>query len=61
MELSLESSFPTVFSILIPPNQGKYTVHQAQPLYLVRLNISGRSPGIAEGVVSETRPLPFMP
>ena len=48
MELSLDSNFPTL-TILFPQGQGKYTVHQAEPLYLVRLNTSGRSPGIPEG------------
>jgi hypothetical protein len=52
-ELSLDSSFPTVLSILIPQDQGKYTVHQAEPLYMVRLNTSGRSPSIPEGAVSD--------
>ena len=28
-------------------------VHQAEPLYLVRLNTTGKSPGIPEGAVSD--------
>jgi len=28
-------------------------VHEAEPLYLARLNTSGRSPGIPEGAVKD--------
>jgi len=47
-ELSLDSE---LFSI--PQDQGKYLVHQVQPLYLARLNKIGRSPGIPEGAVKD--------
>jgi len=43
VELSLDSG---LFSISIPQDQGKYLVHQAEPLCVVRLNTTGRSPGI---------------
>ena len=33
--------------------RGKYEVHQAEPVYLVRLATSGRSPGIPEGAVCD--------
>jgi len=42
-----------VHSIPIPQDQGKYEVHQAEPVYLVRLDTSGRSPVIPEGAVSD--------
>ena len=53
MELSLDSNLPTIHSISIPRDQGKYKVHQAEPLYLVRLDTTGRSPGIPEGAVND--------
>jgi len=31
----------------------KYTVHQLEPLYLARLNTTGRLPGIPEGAVTD--------
>jgi len=34
---------------------------ETEPLYLVRLNTTWRSPGITQGAVSETHPLPFIP
>jgi len=40
-------------SISIPQDLGKYLVHQAEPLYLARLNTTERSPGIIEGAVEE--------
>jgi len=49
-ELSLDSN---LLSISIPQDQGKYMVHQAEPLYLARLNTTGRSPGIPEGAVKD--------
>jgi len=33
--------------------KGKYIVHQVQPVYLARLNTTGRSPGIPEGAVKD--------
>ena len=39
-ELSLESN---LLSISIPRDQRKYMVHQTEPLYLARLNTTGRS------------------
>ena len=52
-ELSLDSNFPTKLLISIPRDQAKYDVHQAQPLYSVRLDTSERSPGIPEGAVND--------
>jgi len=49
-ELSLKSGLP---SISIPQDLGKYLVHQAEPLYLARLNTTWRSPGIPEGAVKD--------
>jgi len=51
-ELSVDSK-PFIRSILIPRVEGKYVVHQAEPQYLVRLNTSGRLPGIPEGAVRD--------
>jgi hypothetical protein len=51
-ELSLDSNFSTVPSIVVPRVHGKYKVHQIEPLYLVSLDTSGRSPGIPDGAVS---------
>jgi len=50
VELSLDSE---LFSISIPQDLGKYLVHQAEPLYLARLNKTGRSPGIPECAVED--------
>ena len=47
-ELSLDSN---LLSISIPWDQGKYMAHQAEPLYLARLNTTVRSPRIPEGAV----------
>jgi len=49
-ELSVDSE---LFSISIPYDLGKYLVHQAEPLYLARLNTIGRLPGIPEGAVKD--------
>jgi hypothetical protein len=49
-ELSLNSG---LLSISIPQDLGKYLVHQAEPLYLARLNTTGRSPGIPEGACKD--------
>jgi len=49
-ELFLDSE---LFSTSIPKDQGKYLVHQAELLYLARLNATGRSPGIPEGAVKD--------
>jgi len=49
-KLSLDSN---LLSVSIPRYQGKYMVHQAEPLYLARLNTIGRSPGIPEGTVKD--------
>jgi hypothetical protein len=51
-QLSIDSNFST-FSMAIPRDEGKCLIHQAQPLYWIRLNTSGRSPGIPEGAVSD--------
>ena len=45
-ELSLDSNFSTVLAVSIPRVKGKYTVRQAEPLYLVRLNTTGKYPGV---------------
>ena len=50
VELSLDCE---LFSISIPQDQGKYLVHQVQPLYLAKLNKTGRSPGVSEGAVKD--------
>jgi len=50
VELSFGSE---LFSISIPQDQGKYLVHQADPLCLGRLNTNGRSSGIPEGTVKD--------
>jgi len=49
-ELSLDSN---LLSVPIPQDQGKYMAHQAEALYLARLNTTGRSPGIPEGAVKD--------
>ena len=49
-ELSLDSN---LLSILILRDEGKYLVHQAELLYVARLNTTGRSPGIPEGAVKD--------
>jgi len=49
----MDSDFSTIFSILIPRDQGKHEVHRAQPPCLVWLNISGRSPCIPECAVMD--------
>jgi len=50
VELSLDSE---LFSISIPQDLGKYLVHQAEPLYLARVNTTGRLPSIPEGAVKD--------
>lgn len=50
MELSHDSD---LFSVLIPQDLWKYLVHQAEPLYLAKLNTAGRSPIIPEGAVKD--------
>jgi len=42
-----------VILISIPQDLGKYLVHQAESLYLARLNTTGRLPGIPEGAVED--------
>ena len=49
-EFSLDSE---LISISIPQDLGKYMVHQAEPLYLARLNTTGRSPGIPKCAVKD--------
>ena len=49
-ELSVESE---LFSISIPQDQGKYLVHQAEPLHLAWLTTTRRWPGIPEGAVKD--------
>jgi len=44
-----------------PAKSGEIYGPPSRALYLVRLDTSGKSPGIAEGVVNEIHPLPFIP
>ena len=50
-----------LFSISIPQDLGKYLVHQAEPLYLSKINKTGRWPGIPEGAVKTDSPTAIHP